>query len=96
MGKQNKVAPPVDTAPWVLTRSHNSYDQYGEYFVAVFRGKPTHERLARVLAADGYHGMNDVMEALALLESLLNGTSGNSVDGSTGNITYDLSEVQYK
>lgn len=26
---------------WVLTTEHNEYDQFGEYFVAVFLNKPT-------------------------------------------------------
>ena len=30
---------------WVLTREVNDYDQHGEYFVAVFGSKPTHEQL---------------------------------------------------
>jgi hypothetical protein len=30
---------------WVLTREINQYDQDGEYFVEVFRDKPTHQQL---------------------------------------------------
>ncbi len=30
---------------WILTREENDYDQSGEYFVAVFMSKPTHEQL---------------------------------------------------
>ena len=30
---------------WVLTREHNEYDQMGEYFVAVFQGKPTFQQV---------------------------------------------------
>ena len=33
---------------YVLTEEYNDYDQYGEYFVAVFATKPTHEQLTRV------------------------------------------------
>ena len=25
---------------WIVTREHNAYDQFGEYFVAVFTEKP--------------------------------------------------------
>ena len=31
---------------YVLTRELNEYDQYGEYFVAVFGGVPHHTQLA--------------------------------------------------
>lgn len=30
---------------WVLTREENQYDQYGEYFDAVFSKKPTIQQL---------------------------------------------------
>ncbi len=30
---------------WILTREINQYDQDGEYFVAVFGQKPTHQEL---------------------------------------------------
>jgi hypothetical protein len=30
---------------WILTKEYNDYDQYGEYFVAVFGNKPTHQQL---------------------------------------------------
>lgn len=30
---------------WVLTEEVNDYNQYGEYFLAVFREKPTLEEL---------------------------------------------------
>lgn len=30
---------------WVLTRELNEYDQFGEYFVAVFPEKPHHSQL---------------------------------------------------
>lgn len=30
---------------WILTREINMYDQDGEYFVAVFANKPTHQQL---------------------------------------------------
>lgn len=30
---------------WILTREENQYDQYGEYYVAAFETKPTHQQL---------------------------------------------------
>jgi hypothetical protein len=30
---------------WILTVEYNEYDQYGEYFVAVFKDKPTAQML---------------------------------------------------
>lgn len=31
---------------WILTSEHNDYDQHGEYFLEVFKDKPTIEQLA--------------------------------------------------
>jgi hypothetical protein len=36
---------PVDI--WVLTSEYNDYDQHGEYFEAVFIGKPTSEQIQK-------------------------------------------------
>ena len=33
---------------WILTREENQYDQYGEYFEAVYSLKPTHQQLTEV------------------------------------------------
>ena len=33
---------------WVLTESHNDYNQHGEYFSAVWLEKPTREDLIKV------------------------------------------------
>ena len=33
---------------WILTRECNEYDQQGEYFVAVFGDKPTHQQLTEL------------------------------------------------
>ena len=33
---------------WILTKEYNDYDQYGEYFVAVFKDKPTAKELKRL------------------------------------------------
>ena len=30
---------------WILTREHNDYNQYGDYFVAVYKEKPSFEQL---------------------------------------------------
>jgi len=30
---------------WILTCEYNEYDQYGEYFEAVFATKPRHQQL---------------------------------------------------
>jgi hypothetical protein len=38
----------------ILTRSHNEYDQHGEYFVAWFDSLPTTADIQRVIKADGY------------------------------------------
>lgn len=34
-------------AVWVLTEEHNAYDQYGEYFLAVFASIPHHSELTK-------------------------------------------------
>lgn len=31
---------------WILTEEFNAYDQYGEYFVAVFSERPHHAQLS--------------------------------------------------
>ena len=30
---------------WILTKEHNDYYQHGQYFVAAFKDKPTHQQL---------------------------------------------------
>jgi hypothetical protein len=30
---------------WILTEEYNEHDQHGEYFVAIFKNKPTVEQL---------------------------------------------------
>jgi len=57
---------------WVLTRELNIYDQDGEYFVAVFKTKPTVKQLTKVVAATGYLSP-DVMSALATILHILEG-----------------------
>ena len=34
---------------WILTTEYNSYDQFGEYFVAWWKDKPSLEELGEVL-----------------------------------------------
>jgi len=41
---------------WVLTYSVNAYDQYGEYFLAVFAEKPTAEKLHELLYNNSVRG----------------------------------------
>lgn len=38
-----------DSSLWVITREINEYNQEGEYFVAVFKDKPTKEELIKLL-----------------------------------------------
>lgn len=44
---------------WLLTSEFNDYDQYGEYFVATFVGKPNLGQLAPHL--DGYDAPEHVL-----------------------------------
>ena len=37
---------------WVVTREINEYNQDGEYFVAVFKNKPTFQQLKKLLNED--------------------------------------------
>lgn len=39
---------------WVLTEEYNQYDQYGKYFRAVFKDKPTIEQLVSIGIAEWY------------------------------------------
>ena len=60
---------------WVLKRSHNDYDQHGEYFEAVWQSQPTLEQLAKYFAsATTYVSLShNVMGAVAFLEHLRGG-----------------------
>lgn len=73
---------------WVLTREVNEYDQYGEYFEAVFKSKPTVKQIAEHLAGSGY-AKGDVMSALALCEHIL---AGGGREG-TEHVWFNLEEV---
>lgn len=39
---------------WVLTEEYNRYDQYGEYFCAVFKEKPTLKQLVNMGVNEPY------------------------------------------
>ena len=62
--KSNKV--------YVLTYEVNQYDQYGEYFVAVFKELPSVEDLANVMSGQDLN-LGNVMEAVSFLEHLRKG-----------------------
>lgn len=34
---------------WVVTSEYNQYDQYGEYFLGVFKDKPTKKQLSKLI-----------------------------------------------
>ena len=34
---------------WILTRSHNDYNQYGEYFVGAFMHRPTKQEIFSIV-----------------------------------------------
>ena len=74
---------------WILTEEYNDYDQHGEYFLKVFKDKPTHQNLATAL---GYtkHGSQDFMQALALVEHVLSGGGRRNQE----NHWYNLEEVE--
>ena len=38
---------------WVLTRTHNDYNQHGDYFVAAFKKLPTLDQLEKLIVANG-------------------------------------------
>ena len=49
---QQLTAPPqrkplTDEEIWVLTSEYNDYDQHGEYFEAIFIGKPTSKQIQK-------------------------------------------------
>ena len=55
---------------WVLTREINEYEQDGEYFVAVFKNKPTAIQLKAYISKNRMHNqlhsLEDVLENLLL------------------------------
>ena len=69
--KPNKV--------YVLTYEVNQYDQYGRYFVAVFKGIPSLEDLAKVMSNQDWN-LGNVMEAVAFLEHLRKGGGRRGVE----------------
>lgn len=38
---------------WVLTEEYNQYDQYGEYFLEVYKEKPSVEQCKKILINHG-------------------------------------------
>lgn len=44
----------MENTVWVLTEEYNQYDQYGEYFCAVFKEKPTLEQLTEIGVTEDY------------------------------------------
>jgi hypothetical protein len=47
---------------WVLTEEYNQYDQYGEYFRAVFANKPTAEQLKQYLHPNEYDWITHILD----------------------------------
>lgn len=37
---------------WVVTKEYNDYNQHGEYFVAVYKDKPTFQQLKETLQSE--------------------------------------------
>lgn len=76
---------------WVLTRSHNDYDQHGEYFVAVFGRKPDIKRLAEAMEMES-GSLGNLMQAIAFLSHIIEGGGRRG----TENVWYQLEEVDLK
>lgn len=73
---------------WVLTQSHNDYNQHGEYFVAVFGSKPDIKRLAEAMQMQNVSA-SSIMEAIALLSHIIEGGGRRG----TEDVWYQLEEV---
>lgn len=59
---------------WVITRAENEYSQYGEYFEAVFKEKPTLEELAQCFYEESLEQVaSDGGKKIIFLVHLLNG-----------------------
>ena len=39
---------------WVVTKEYNCYDQYGAYFVKVYKEQPTHQQCLNLLLEENY------------------------------------------
>lgn len=76
---------------WVLTQSHNDYNQHGEYFVAVFSSKPDIKKLAEVMQMQNVSASN-IMEAIAFLSHIIEGGGRRG----TEDVWYQLEEVDLK
>lgn len=77
---------------WVLLRSHNEYDQHGQYFVAVWYTKPTLKELAEFFKGnlEGAY-FSDAMAALAFLMHIEAG--GGRQDSE--DVWFDLQQVKF-
>lgn len=71
----------MNNTMWVLTKSYNDYNQHGDYFVAVFRDKPTLKQLGKVLQYEGEY-----------LQHVLNGGGRLTYEDSW----YYLNEVEFE
>jgi hypothetical protein len=75
---------------WILTRENNEYDQYGEYFIASFKQKPTRWQLVKALKDDNETTLAVNQEYIGLL---LDG-GGRTKDAAY--VWYHLREVELK
>lgn len=66
---------------FVLTRSHNAYDQFGAYFVCAWPSKPTAKQIDEALANDDEAHFSSATEEL--VEHILNGGGRRKYPGST-------------
>ncbi|QDP50564.1 MAG: hypothetical protein Tp1125DCM00d2C21254131_5 [Prokaryotic dsDNA virus sp.] len=83
----------MTTKVWVLTEEYNEYDQHGEYFVAVFAGKPSLKKLAEHFKmTDESAHYSDPMGAVDFLLHLQQGGGRQGTDDHW----YNLEEVECK
>lgn len=47
---------------WVVTEGVNDYNQYGDYFVQVYKEKPTKEQALELLIENGYLSEDQLQE----------------------------------
>lgn len=52
---------------WVLTTEYNEYDQFGEYFVAAWRQKPTKDQLQPLTSMNDF-GLDHLLKGGGRLE----------------------------
>ena len=70
---------------WVLTGAHADYNQYGEYFIAAFKKKPSSSQLKKL----GLYVYGDIEKEF--YDALINECA---VSGSDG-VEYSLTEIKY-